>query len=89
MTRDEILARINRLAAEPDLRAKERAIEDARKLVNRLPERALSVLHESWVRLRYNDAESIEFFWSRSSFSMFDIGNHITTIRTLGDGKLA
>jgi hypothetical protein len=87
MTRDEALARIDRLASEPDFGAKEGTIEDARKLVDMLPERALSVLHEGWIRPRHDDPGSIEFFWSRSTFSIFDIGNRITILRTLGDGE--
>ncbi len=87
MTRDETLARIDRLAADPDFRAKEGAIEDARKLVNMLPERALSSLQGSWVRPRHDDPGSIEFFWSRSTFSIFDPGNRIITLRVLGDGE--
>jgi hypothetical protein len=87
MTRDEALARIDQLASKSDDGVKEGVIEDARTLVDMLPERALSVLLKEWIRRVNDKPASLEFFWSRSTFTMFDVGNRVTILRAIGDGE--
>lgn len=86
MTRDESVARIDALGSETDQQLEQGLVEDARKLLGMLPDRALVRMSESWIRRQPDEPGVIEFFWSRS-FNPLNPGNRITTIRTRGDGR--
>jgi hypothetical protein len=85
VTCDEALARIASIEADPAFQPGRGSADDARKLVGMLPERALHVMAEGWIRRHGDDPAVIEFFWS-NSFKMHNPGQRITAIRTLGDG---
>jgi len=78
MTRDEAFARLNAIGAVTG--------NDARKLVEMLPEQALAVMSEGWIRPQHDEPSTLEFFWSRGGL-LLSPGNRTTTIRSRGDGQ--
>jgi hypothetical protein len=86
MTRDEALARIDSIEADPSFQPGNSSADDARKLLGMLPEQALARMSPGWIRPQHDDSSTIEFFWSRSGL-LLSPGNRTTNIRTRGDGE--
>lgn len=88
MTRDEARSRILSFEADPSFQPEASEVEDALKLVEMLPDRALERMSESWIRLTSTEPKRIEFFWSRA-FKVNNPGNRITSITTRGNGRFS
>ena len=75
------------LKSIPGMRQRQ-IVQNARKLVGMLPDRALAKMSVGWIRRSPDNAAVIEFFWSLS-FNMLNPGNKMTTIGALGGGEFS
>jgi hypothetical protein len=83
MTREEATAQLDAIASEAANTISLEKVDDARRLLSMLPDKALEKDRKCWIRHR---PDAIEFFFSRSGFQ-FAVGNRITTMQTLGGGN--
>ena len=86
MTKNEAFSSIDRLGSDAVPPIDLTHIEDAKRLIEILPERALRALREVWLRAEPIEGNQIEFFWSRSA-DIMNAGNRITRFQTLGNGQ--
>ncbi len=88
MTKDEAHRRLDEIGSEPTAKINLDQINDARRLVEVLPDKALQVLSVEQIRPEPVATDQLEFFWSRSA-KLMDPGNRITRLQTLGGWRFA